>query len=182
MFRALHARQSLANTVVMFSSDNGILQGEHRIPPLAKNLPYEPSVRVPCFLRAPGVTASVVAQPVHMAIDLTATCVDVGRAEPGLALDGVSLLDVLDDPDRYRDRRLLFERDNRDDPISLRCPRAAGVFTMGRKLIRYDTSPPTFEFYDLERDPNELQNVADDPRYATDRAELEDELDALLSS
>jgi N-acetylglucosamine-6-sulfatase len=179
MLRMLEERQILDNTIVLFSSDNGILQGEHRIPQGWKNLPYEPSVRVPCMLRAPGLGARVVRQPVHMAVDLTATCVDVAGAVPDHSLDGVSLLDVIDAPDRYDARRLLYERDNRDDSIA---PPAEGVFTRTRKLIRYSTAPATYELYDLERDPDELDNVAGDSAYAAERAELEDALDELLSS
>src|SRR5438132_338681 len=44
----LHSSRRLANTVIIFTSDNGILWGEHRIPPGSKNLPYDPSVLVPC--------------------------------------------------------------------------------------------------------------------------------------
>lgn len=182
IFSALEARNSLANTVVMFSSDNGVLEGEHRLPLLMKNLPYDPCVRVPCIVRAPGLARAVVTQPAHMAIDLTATCVDVAGARPDLVLDGISLLDILREPARYDDRRLLYDRDDRDDGDGLSCPPAAGVFTADRKLVRYDTTPPSFELFDLSRDPDELANVAEDPAYAADRGDLEADLDRLLSS
>ena len=132
------------------SGDNGMLQGEHRLPPLLKNLPYEPSVRAPCLLRAPGLRPSVISQPVHMTVDLTATCVDVAGAQPDLDLDGTSLFDIVDDPGRYDDRRLLYDRDDRDDLESSPFPPAVGVFTQTRKLIRWTTEPPTFELYDLD--------------------------------
>jgi hypothetical protein len=35
------------NTLVIFTSDNGVVDGEHRLPLLMKNVPYEPAVRVP---------------------------------------------------------------------------------------------------------------------------------------
>lgn len=182
VFEALSARGTLDRTVTMFSSDNGIFLGEHRIPLLAKNLPYEPSVRVPCVIRAPGVPAGVVTQPAHMAIDLTATCVDVAGARPSHDLDGVSLLDIAADPLRFADRRLLYDRDDRDDGALADCPPAAGVFTATRKLVRYETAPPVYELYDLEQDPEEQQNLADDPSRADERKDLEAALDDLLSS
>jgi N-acetylglucosamine-6-sulfatase len=44
----------LDNTYVFFTSDNGFFQGEHRLQ-RSKFLPYEPSVRVPLFVRGPGI-------------------------------------------------------------------------------------------------------------------------------
>lgn len=182
MVQALKDRGSLDNTVVMFSSDNGVFAGEHRLPLLSKNMPYDPSVRVPCLIRAPGLAAGVVTQPAHMAIDLTATCVAVADAHPDLELDGTSLLEIAGNPSRYDERGLLYDRDDRDNGTAFDCPPAAGVFTATRKLIRYETTPPTFELYDLEHDPDELTNVADDPAYTSQRTALEAELDGLLSS
>lgn len=171
----------MGNTVIVFSSDNGVFAGEHRLPLLSKNMPYEPSTRVPCVVRAPGLAPATVAQPAHMLIDLTATCVAVADARPDLALDGVSLLDLAAHPERYDDRRLLYDRDDRDDGPDVTIPAASGVFTADRKLVRYETSPPTYELYDLAGDPDELDNLADDPAHAAERAALEADLDALLA-
>lgn len=172
----------LENTVIVFSSDNGVFEGEHRIPLLSKNLPYDPSTRVPCVVRSPGLAPGTVTQPAHMTLDLTATCVAVAGARAGLALDGFNLLDIAANPGDYDDRRLLYDRDNRDDGAGLLCPPAAGVFTATRKLTRYESTPPTYELYDLEQDPNELANLADDPSYAQDRGSLEAHLDTLLAT
>jgi arylsulfatase A-like enzyme len=180
MFSALDARGVLDGTAVLFASDNGVVMGEHRIPTTSKNLPYEPCVRVPCFVRAPGIRPAVVDVVAHMSVDLTATCVDLGGARADRRLDGVSLLDIAANPSRYAERPLLYERDSRDDAPELHCPPARGVFTPARKLIRYETTPPTYELYDLDADPQELRNVADDAAYADDRASLERTLTDLL--
>lgn len=182
MFDALKRRGSVDRTVVMFSSDNGVVDGEHRLPLLSKNLPYEPSVRVPCVVRAPGLEPGEVTAPVQMSVDLTATCVAIADAAPTLTLDGVSLLDVAARPSTYDTRRLLYDRDDRDDGAGFLCPPASGVFTVDRKLVRYDSTPTIYELYDLERDPDELQNLAADPAYASERDALEADLDALLAS
>jgi N-acetylglucosamine-6-sulfatase len=182
LFDSLDARGVLDRTVVMFSSDNGVFVGEHRIPLLSKNFPYEPAVRVPCLLRAPGLEPGVVRQPAQMAIDLTATCVAVADAQPDLALDGVSLLEIAARPADFDDRHLLYDRDDRDNPAAVPAPAASGVFTASRKLVRYDSVPPTYELYDLDDDPDELENRAADPAYAEERGALEADLDALLST
>jgi arylsulfatase A-like enzyme len=131
-------------------------------------------------MRAPGVARSSVATAAHMSVDLTATCVAAANAKPDVALDGVSLFDVATNAQRFADRHLLYQRDNRDDQPGMNCPPATGVFTTTRKLVRWQTDPPVYELYDLDRDPTALTNVADDPAYASDRASLEHELDVLL--
>src|SRR5215210_2584023 len=51
----LEAAGELDNTYIFFTSDNGFEQGEHRTRG-GKDRPYEESVRVPFFVRGPGVT------------------------------------------------------------------------------------------------------------------------------
>ena len=50
----LEATGELENTYVFFTSDNGFLQGEHRLTD-TKDRPYEESARVPLFVRCPGI-------------------------------------------------------------------------------------------------------------------------------
>jgi len=184
--KVLETTRQLGHTVIVFTSDNGTFWGEHRIPPGSKNMPYEPAVLVPCIVRGPGFPHKKILQPVHMSVDLTATCVELGGATPDLPLDGVSLREVGADPSAFDDRQLLYDRDNRDGftfpPPGELPPPAAGVFTKSRKLVRYQTDPVIHELYDLDSDPDELRNVADHPEYANDQAELDVALDRLLAS
>ena len=54
LVKTLKQTDQLDNTMIVFLSDNGWLQGEHRIPG-DKFLPYEESLRVPLVIRGPGV-------------------------------------------------------------------------------------------------------------------------------
>jgi N-acetylglucosamine-6-sulfatase len=187
IIETLQSEGKLTNTVIIFTSDNGILWGEHRIPPGSKNLPYEPAVLVPCVVRGPNFPHTTIRQPVQMSIDLTATCVELAGATPDLALDGVSLAKVVADPSQYDGRELLYDRDDREaftfpPPTGLLPPPAGGIFTRNRKLVRYKGEPATYELYDLDADPDELINVADHPSYANDRSQLERALDRLLAT
>jgi N-acetylglucosamine-6-sulfatase len=184
--KVLESNGQLGHTVIVFTSDNGTFWGEHRIPPGSKNMPYEPAVLVPCIVRGPDFPHAKIRQPVHMSIDLTATCVDLAGATPDLGLDGVSLRDVDADPTAFDDRQLLYDRDNRDGftfpPPGELPPPAAGIFTRARKLVRYQTEPVVYELYDLESDPGELRNVANHPEYADNQAVLAVALDRMLAS
>jgi arylsulfatase A-like enzyme len=51
---ALETAGVLSNTVIIFMSDNGWFQGEHRIS-FGKNKPYEPALKMPLMIRGPGV-------------------------------------------------------------------------------------------------------------------------------
>jgi arylsulfatase A-like enzyme len=52
----LEAAGELDNTYIFFTSDNGFLQGEHRVTQ-GKSRPYEESAHVPLFVRGPRITA-----------------------------------------------------------------------------------------------------------------------------
>ena len=78
----------------MFTSDNGWMQGEHRIPG-DKFLPYEESVRVPFIVRGPGVRANRTVRGQVSNIDFAPTLVDIARARAGRRMDGVSLTPTL---------------------------------------------------------------------------------------
>src|SRR5205823_1513692 len=44
----------LDRTVIVFTSDNGFMEGQHRVI-TGKEMVYEPSVRVPLIMRGPGI-------------------------------------------------------------------------------------------------------------------------------
>ena len=87
----LRATGVLANTVVIFTSDNGWMAGEHRVPS-GKMLAYEPSIRVPLLMRGPGIPAGVRRSELVWNGDLAPTILALTGAQPAWPLDGRSLL------------------------------------------------------------------------------------------
>src|SRR3954453_8400656 len=72
----------LDNTFIFFTSDNGWLQGEHHIA-AGKVLPYEESVRVPLFVRGPGVPAGSKVDKLVLNTDFASTFADLaGKPYP----------------------------------------------------------------------------------------------------
>ena len=167
-------RQSgeLDNTLVVFTSDNGFLQGEHRIP-IGKIWPYEPSARVPLIMRGPGIPAGLHLRQTVANIDLAPTIADFAGVRPGLTEDGMSLKPLFADPGVFWGRDLLHEgplNDQLQMKFSvIRTPR--WVYT--KRIAGGD------ELYDLQRDPDELTNLRSDPDSAGVRQSLESRLTAL---
>src|SRR5918998_1052094 len=68
----LEAAGELENTYIVFTSDNGWFQGEHRIQS-TKNRPYEEATRVPLFVRGPGVAAGTKTEKLALNTDFAPT-------------------------------------------------------------------------------------------------------------
>ena len=92
---ALQQTGRLDNTLIIYTSDNGLLRGEHRLQ--YKKAFYEESIRVPMVIRYPGV-ASPGTEDARFAldVDLAATFADAANVTPGVPQEGTSLLPLLD--------------------------------------------------------------------------------------
>ena len=93
MISALKRTGEYANTVLMFTSDNGYYMGEHRHP-AGKVTHHEVSSRVPLVVAGPGVRRGVRYSPA-MTHDLPATILDIANAAPLPGMDGISLWPVM---------------------------------------------------------------------------------------
>jgi arylsulfatase A-like enzyme len=177
---ALRDEGDLDDTYILFTSDNGYMQGEHDVPS-GKMLPYDPSTRVPLLIRGPGIPEGRVSRELVGNIDLAPTILQAARAHAGKAVDGRSLLRFARHP-RLRTRRpFLHEtgglryipvRDQDEDgtPAVRRILSYRAVRTDRWLYIEYRRGAR--ELYDLARDPNELHSHYPDPRYARVRRVL----------
>ncbi len=95
--QALEDEGQLANTYLMFISDNGYFAGEHRIRQ-GKYLPYEPSSHVPLLIRGPGIPAGQTSNALVSNVDVASTIADIAEATPTLTQDGRSLLPLAASP------------------------------------------------------------------------------------
>jgi len=168
----------LDNTMIVFVSDNGWMQGEHRIPG-DKFLPYEESLRVPLIIRGPGVAKNAKVAGQVSNVDFAPTLVDVANARAGRTLDGTSLLPALRNTRlkpspivQIEAPRPLFEA---DVPINGWDRPYKGVRTERYTYVVYSETGEE-ELYDRKADPAQLTNVAADPRFAQVKAQLADEL------
>jgi N-acetylglucosamine-6-sulfatase len=199
---ALAATGVRDNTYVIFTSDNGYMHGEHRIP-AEKVQPYEEAIRTPLVIRGPGVAAGVTVSDPVSNVDLAPTIMDMAQAsQPPLQtrpIDGRSLLPYTSGG-RDPGRAVLIEakKPPRSTATGLVADSWIGVRTERYVYVEYyrlpiatleegDKSPigagsPTdAELYDLALDPYELESRDSDPAYATVRATLAGTLVTLRS-
>ena len=172
----LRAQGELDNTLILFTSDNGFFQGEHRIPG-GKIRHYEEGSRVPLLMRGPalGVPRGVFEKQVAN-IDLAPTIIDAANARGKVTrrLDGRSLLSAVRRPARFPQRDILLE-DGPALPKQYQYYRA--IRTPRFKLVRYRNGER--ELYDLRRDPQELESLHRRPRYNKLQGRLGDKLNRL---
>jgi len=181
LIRTLEQTRQLKNTLIVFVSDNGWLQGEHRVTG-DKFLPYEESVRIPLIVRGPGVPAGKTVKGQVANIDFAPTLVDAAKANAGRTMDGVSLLPTIRNP-RKRPRRVIeIEALERlfagDIPVNAWDRPYKGVRTDRYTYVVY-TETGERELYDRRKDPYQLNNIAGNRAYAQIEAKLAAQLKQL---
>jgi arylsulfatase A-like enzyme len=143
--RTVEESGQLDNTLIVFTSDNGYMQGEHRIR-AGKVFLYEPSLRVPLLMRGPGVPRGVRVEQWSSNVDLSPTILEATGAIPGRVQDGRSLFPLLRDPTLAWGRELLLDT-----------RLYQGVRTDRYVYVEHTTGEK--ELYDLQNDPYELHNL-----------------------
>ncbi|KAE8371284.1 alkaline-phosphatase-like protein [Aspergillus bertholletiae] len=68
----LERSDKLDNTYIIYTSDNGFHIGQHRLPP-GKTCGFDEDIRVPFFIRGPGIPEGVVENSVTTHVDLAPT-------------------------------------------------------------------------------------------------------------
>ena len=171
------------NTIVVYSSDQGFLTGEHGW--AEKRWMYEESFRSPLLIRWPGTIApGSRIEALVQNIDLAPTFLAAANVEIPDGVHGLPMQPVLGGqiPDNWR-KDILYQYFDGGIPSNkgpYNMPRHEGVRDARYKLISfYDHD--AWEFYDLQVDPRELSNRMGDLRYEKEIVRLKGRLNALKS-
>ncbi len=173
---ALRESRQEQNTVIIFMGDNGYFLGEKQL--AGKWLMYDNSLRVPMIIYDPMGSSGDV-EDMALNIDIASTILDAA---------GIGI------PDTYQGQSLLpYAR--RNDPATGRgeflcehlwemkqIPPSEGIRTGKWKYFRYRHIANSEELYDLESDPLEEHNLANDRRFAEKLTELRCKCDSLINN
>jgi N-acetylglucosamine-6-sulfatase len=164
---ALRRAGDARNTDIVFSSDNGYHLGEYRLPP-GKMTAFDSDVRVPLVAAGPGIPAGRVTGAVAENVDLAPTFEQLAGLRPPSKVDGRSLVPLLHGatPARWRTAALVEHHKpdastvgpDRDSMGGVDPPSYEAMRTGDYTYVEY--ADGTREFYDLRRDPDELDNLA----------------------
>ena len=157
ILKLLEDRGELDDTYVVFTTDNGLQTGQHRL--TKKSTPYEEAAGVPLAIRGPGIPAGVVRDQLVINNDLAPTFADWANTGVPDFVDGRSFAPLLrKDPPPDSDWRAAVL--NEQHPKQrFRIPDYEAVRTDTQTYVRWETGER--ELYDLRRDPYELENVSD---------------------
>ena len=143
------------DTLVIFTSDQGLLQGEHGL--FAKRLPYTESIQVPMLARWPGRIEPGADDRIVANVDVAPTIMEVAGISSPDEVDGVSLLSTVEPRTELFIEQLDNWRVGLPDWRSIRTPDYQYVqyYSRGGKVIAR-------EYYDLRADPWQHDNLLGD--------------------
>ena len=160
-------RLGLADTtIVVFTSDHGYHLGDHGL--WQKRSLFERSARVPLIIAVPRAkTRGAAARGLAELVDLYPTLAELAGIKPPGPLDGVSLAPMLDNPSASVKDAAFTQTQN-----------GYAVRTDRWRYIEWGTGQDGVQLYDMERDPGETTNLAQDARHAATVADLKGRLAA----
>ena len=150
------------STLVIYMGDNGFSFGEHGL--IDKRHFYEESAKVPFLIRCPEIfKGNQTMEAMIQNIDVAPTILEVAGVQKPAQMHGKSIIPLLEEGGAaWRDKVFYEYYWEYDFPQT---PTMHGVRTNRYKLIRYHGIWDTNEFYDLQEDPNEMNNLIGSPEH-----------------
>ncbi|MFC2137221.1 sulfatase [Bacteroidota bacterium] len=161
------------STLVIYMGDNGFSFGEHGL--IDKRHFYEESVKVPLLVRCPDITSGgKTIEKMIQNIDIAPTILACAGLKSPDYFHGSSFIPLLKNKEViWRDKIFYEYYWEYDFPMT---PTIHGVRTEQYKYIRYHGLWDRNEFYDLENDPFEMENLIDSPEHQEIIKQLADDI------
>lgn len=163
------------NTVVIYTSDQGMFLGEHDY--IDKRWMYDESLKMPFFVRYPKeIKQGIKVDTVVSNVDFAPTFLDYAGIDPTDDMQGKSIREIFcgNEPDDWKNiayNRYWMHMAHHDNPAhyGIRTKEYMLVYFYGLPLdangsLEYIT-PEGWELYDMKNDPYQSNNVYNDPAY-----------------
>jgi len=177
LFAFLEDTKQLDNTVIVFMGDNGLLEGEHGM--VDKRTGHDPCLRIPLLVRYPSLGKSKVIEQQALTVDVAPSILDLCGVPPLDGIHGKSWVPLVSRGDSNWRKSWFYEYNYEVQfPYT---PNVRAVRTDDWKYIHYphgDGAPDRHmaEMYNIKADPEERNNLANDPKHADKLRELKQEL------
>ena len=184
LYEALESMGELDNTLFIFTSDNGLLNGEHGM--VDKRTAHEPSIRIPLVVRYPALTPPDkprIVQAQVLTLDFAPTILDICGVSPLANIHGRSWKNVATNPySSWREGWYYEYNYEKQFPYT---PNVRAVRTDEWKYARYPHGDGTqdrhmAELYNIKKDPDERRNLIGDPQQGENIKYLSALLDRLI--
>ena len=165
------------NTIVVYTSDQGFYLGEHGW--FDKRFIYDESFKTPLLIRWPNeIKAGTTNEEMVQNLDFAQTFLEAAQIEAPDDMQGESLMPLLKGQDDQWDREAVYYHYYEYPSVHM-VKRHYGIVTKEYKLVHFYYDVDEWELYDRKKDPNEMNNVYNDPEYASVVEKLHTELDEL---
>ena len=152
------------NTIVVVTSDQGFYLGDHGF--FDKRFIYEESLRMPFMVKYPKmIKAGTVNEDIITNIDFAPTLLELAGITTDQKMQGTSFVPILKGktPQDWQDGMYYHYYEY---PSVHMVKRHYGIVNKEYKLARFYYDVDEWELYDRYKDPNEMNNVYNDPEYA----------------
>ncbi|MEM9930309.1 MAG: sulfatase [Bacteroidota bacterium] len=203
LFDYLEAEGLMDNTIIVYTGDQGFMLGEHDY--IDKRWMYEESMRMPFLVRYPkAIAAGTRTDAIINNTDFAPTLIDLAGGTKPAYMQGSSFKTILEtgkEPSDWQNetyyRYWMHMAHNHNNPahFGIRTKQYKLIFFYGRDYVERSgaaqdwahnppsmssfATPPGWEFYDLSKDPKEMNNLYGDPAYSSVITDLKDRLKAL---
>jgi N-acetylglucosamine-6-sulfatase len=145
-------------TLLVYTSDNGYLHGEHGL--IDKRVMHEPSIRVPLLMEGAGLTAGTTVDEMALNIDFAPTFLELADVPVPSGFQGRSLAGLLRGvKSDWRKEFAYVYHWEREAPQT---PTILGLRTERYSYMQYHGVWDRFELYDIVKDPAQRHNLLGD--------------------
>jgi N-acetylglucosamine-6-sulfatase len=183
LYAYLEKTGQLDNTLFIFTSDNGLLEGEHGM--VDKRTGHEPSLRIPLVVRYPGLTTTAkTIESQTLTLDFASSILEICGAPPLPKTQGRSWKNLVTNGDPNWRTSWYYEYNyEKQFPYT---PNVRALRTNEWKYIRYphgdgSADKHMAELYHLKSDPGETTNLIADEKHKATVANLRKELDLRIA-